>query len=149
MELQKINPSYDSLIEELRDIITEKEFSARWDIIECYHLVGTRLMQEDNLPELVQHVAKDLGKSVRTIYYSVAFAKMYPNLEALPDGKNTSWSSIVRKHLPKVGDVEASINYAELEEQIRNNAEYLASNAKLIGKVYLLRLPIDRIVQID
>jgi hypothetical protein len=39
--------------------------------------------------KIVQRVAESLGKSGRTIWYAMQFAREYPDLSLLPEGKNT------------------------------------------------------------
>jgi len=98
---------YSSLIEDLTDLITEKTFTSRWELIDCYHQVGTRILQEnDNFERakiygenILQGLAKSIGRSQRTLAYAVKFAKMYPDLNLLPEAKNTSWNHIINKYL--------------------------------------------------
>ncbi len=98
---------YKLLVEECRAIITESVFTSRWALLEGYHLLGKRILEEnDNFErskiygrEIVQRVAGSLGKSSRTINYSVQFAKAYPDIQALPEGKNISWHKICNKLL--------------------------------------------------
>ncbi len=103
-----------SLIEDCKDLLTEAEFGARWMIVECYHALGVRLLQDfDNFErakiygeKIAQVVAESLGKSERTINYAIQFARLYPDLNLLPEGKNTSWSKICKGYLtaPKEQD---------------------------------------------
>lgn len=37
---------YNSLIDELNDIIVETSFTSRWALVEGYHTVGSRILQE-------------------------------------------------------------------------------------------------------
>ena len=98
---------YSQLIEELTDLITEKTFTSRWELIDCYHQVGTRILQEHENFErakiygenILQGLAKSIGKSQRTLAYAVKFAKLYPDLNLLPEAKNTNWNRIINKYL--------------------------------------------------
>jgi hypothetical protein len=62
---------YSNLVEECKAIITEATFTSRWALVEGYHLLGERILQEnENFErakiygrEIVQHVANSLGKS--------------------------------------------------------------------------------------
>ena len=98
---------YESLIEDLRDIIVETEFASRWALVEGYHSLGSRILQEyENFQrlrmpdqELIATVATSLNKRPRTIYYAVQFARLYPDLNLLPEGKDASWHRIVNKYL--------------------------------------------------
>ena len=100
---------YIHLIEQCQAIITEAGFHSRWSLIEGYHQLGERILQEhDNFnrakiyrEEIVQRVANSLGKSSRTIYHAMQFARQYPDLNLLPEGKNISWHQIVDKYLPE------------------------------------------------
>ncbi len=133
-----------NLIEECKDIIVETGFQSRWILIEGYHQVGTRILQENNNFErakiygqdILQHVANSLGKSQRTLYYAVQFAKMYPDLNLLPEGKNLSWSHIINKYLTD-GIEKKVVKKADLYRMIKElrellNTEYLkAKQAEL------------------
>ncbi len=98
---------YSSLVDELQDIITEKRFEHTTALIECYHMVGTRILQEnDNFErskiygdQILQRLAKSMGRSQRTLAYAVKFAKLYPDLNLLPEAKNTNWNRIINKYL--------------------------------------------------
>ncbi len=97
---------FQKLIEDCQDIVIETEFTARWTIIEGYHALGVRLLQDFGNFEraqiygdkIIQTVSEYLGKSERTINYAIQFAKMYPDLDVLPEGKNTSWSKICKNY---------------------------------------------------
>ena len=78
-------------------------------MVEGYHALGTRILQEyDNFEraeiygkEIVSRVRTSLGKSRQTIYRAIQFAKQYPDLALLPEGKNTSWRKICNEYLPE------------------------------------------------
>ena len=46
-------------------------------------------------------MSQSLGKGERTIERAIQFAKMYPDLNLLPEGKDTSWHRICNKYLPE------------------------------------------------
>jgi len=48
MTMEITEPWYSNLVEELTDIITEKRFEHTTALIECYHMVGTRILQEND-----------------------------------------------------------------------------------------------------
>jgi N6-adenosine-specific RNA methylase IME4 len=98
---------YVALIEECKAIITETIFNSRWALVEGYHALGERILQEnDNFArekiygqKIIQRVGQSLGKSEQTIFYAVAFAKKWPDLTTVPEGKNISWHKICNKYL--------------------------------------------------
>jgi hypothetical protein len=95
---------YQVLIQELKELLTEREFSIRWEIISVYHELGSMILSAHEkhgitLNILCGNVAKDLERSKRTIYYSVQFVKKYPVLNTLPYGKNVSWRKITHELL--------------------------------------------------
>lgn len=100
---------FDKMIEECKAIIVEHEFNSRWALVEGYHALGTRILAEnDNFERskiygenIVARVRESIGKSKATIWRAIQFAKKYPDLEALPEGKNTSWGQICKKYLPE------------------------------------------------
>jgi len=100
---------YKDLIEECGAIITEAEFISRWSLVEGYHQLGKRLLEENenferaNIygKEIASCVSQSLHKSKRTVERSIQFARKYPDLNLLPEGKDTSWYKIVNKYLPE------------------------------------------------
>ena len=111
---------HQSLIDDCGAIIVEAEFTSRWVLVEAYHSIGLRILQDEpkmirggsTLRETLQHVANFLNKKERTLYYAVKFAREYPDLSLLPDGKNTSWHKICNTYL---GGVHVSHNSGENE----------------------------------
>ena len=93
---------YQSLIDDCQSIMVEAEFTSRWALVEGYHTLGMRILTEnDNFErqkiygqKIVQRVAESLNKKERTIFNAVKFAKKFPDLAVLPEGKNTSWRKI-------------------------------------------------------
>ena len=100
---------YQSLIDDCQSIIVEAEFTSRWVLVEGYHLLGQRILAEnDNFErqkiygkEITKRVSISLGKGIRTIEKAIQFAKKIPDLAALPEGKNTSWRKICNDYLPE------------------------------------------------
>lgn len=76
-------------------------------MIEGYHKLGERINKEKKRfnraglygKKISETIAESLGKSVRTINRAVQFYKKYPDINKLPEGKNISWSKIVRDYL--------------------------------------------------
>jgi len=99
---------YSALIDDCKSIITETTFNSRWALIEGYHALGERIVQEYKHfsqigihgQTICQRVGKSLGKSRQTITYAVQFAEKYPDLSRLPEGKNISWHKICNLYLP-------------------------------------------------
>jgi len=125
MQLEKTDIQaewFNHLIDDCQSIIVEAEFTSRWVLVEGYHLLGTRILEEyDNFErekiygkEIVTRVSESLDKHERTIYRAIKFAKKYPDLALLPEGKNTSWHKICNKYLPE-HNVHVSNNSGENE----------------------------------
>lgn len=87
------------LVNEIKQILVEHEFMSRWTLIEGYHAAGELISHNKQYD--VSSIAKSLGKSTRTIQRCVQFYDKYPDLNKLPEGKNTSWRMIVNKYLPE------------------------------------------------
>jgi hypothetical protein len=47
----------------------------------------------------IERLAKSTEINKRDLYYALAFAKKYPSLDKVPDGKNASWSKLVKNYL--------------------------------------------------
>jgi hypothetical protein len=100
---------YGALIEECIAIHTEYGFLSRWSLVEGYHKLGSRILEENDHFErskiygkdVVNKVARSVGLSPRTIQYAVQFAKKFPQLNLLPTGKNTTWTRITEELLPE------------------------------------------------
>ncbi len=136
---------YTSLIDELQDIITETSFTSRWALVEGYHQVGSLILQEnDNFERsqiygenIVQRIAQSLGKSKRTLNYAIQFAKEYPDLNLLPEGKNTSWSHIINKYLTD-GKEKPTVKKPDLYRMIKEikkllETEWMKANQETLG----------------
>ncbi len=108
---------YVDLINDCIVIIVRGTSEYRWALIEMYHQLGHRILTEnDNFErkkiygrEIVQRVAQSLGKAKRSIYYSVQFAKKYPDITSFPEGKNVAWRDVVHKYLPEPKKLEPQI----------------------------------------
>ena len=132
MTTEIIESWYSNLVEELQDIIVEKRFEHASALVECYHMVGTRILQEnDNFERskiygenILQTLAKSLGRSQRTLAYAVKFAKMYPELNMLPEGKNWTWNHIINKYLTD-GTEKKVVKKADLYRMIKEIKELL------------------------
>jgi len=105
---------YSSLIDDCKSIVVESSFNSRWFLIQGYHALGTRIVQDfENFERkeiygknIIAHVAESIGKSPSTIWRAVQFAKKYPDLNKLPEGKDSSWHQICNKYLSEGNDKE-------------------------------------------
>ena len=99
---------YQALIEDLKAIAIETEFTSRWSIVEGYHQFGERIRQENHNferkkiygKEIASHVSQSIGKSKRTVERAIQFAKNYPDLNKTPYGKALSWHKVCNELLP-------------------------------------------------
>ena len=115
---------YQALVEECDAIVTETVFLARWQLIEGYHKLGSRILEDyknferQNVygKDIVQCIARSTGKSKRTIYYAIQFASKYKDINELPEGKNISWYKVCTKLLPETNkeDLGCSHLYTEV-----------------------------------
>ncbi len=98
---------YKALITELDACIVETSFSARDAIIQGKHFIGKEILaHEEQFSEAgylkaSELIAQDLGKSQRDIEQCIQFARKYPDLSLLPQGKAISWHIITRDLLPE------------------------------------------------
>ena len=118
---------YQSLIDDCQSIMVEAEFTSRWVLVQGYHTLGLRILQEnDNFErekiygkKIVQRVGESLGKSNQTIFCAIKFARKFPDLAALPEGKDTSWRKICNEYLPE----HKEPNQPEFDENIETKHE--------------------------
>lgn len=106
---------YSALIEECKAIITEAIFTSRWALVEGYHSLGERInddwqKHEKGNQAFLQGVARNLEISERTLYYAVQFARKYPELSKVPEGKNITWHKICNKYLPEPKEEKVEID---------------------------------------
>jgi hypothetical protein len=102
-------PWYRELIDDIDGLITEAGFAARWTLVQAYHTIGTRILEEyPNFErreiyggEIAKRISESIGKGERTVQKAIQFAKMWPDLDLLPEGKDVSWHKICNKYLPK------------------------------------------------
>ncbi len=121
-----------NLVEECKDLVTETEFTSRWTLVEGYHGLGSRILQENNNFErakvygegICNAVAESLKKRPRTIYYAIQFAKVYPDLNLLPEGKDTSWHKVINKYLTD-GTEKKVVKKVDLYRMIQGIKELL------------------------
>jgi hypothetical protein len=96
---------YRQLVEDCKDILVETNFAWHWSLVAGYHALGERialdLAKTPSVGELLQQIATDLKLPVkeRTLRYALAFYTAFPDLAALPEGKNITWTGIIRKYL--------------------------------------------------
>ncbi|MCX6577796.1 MAG: MT-A70 family methyltransferase, partial [Candidatus Aminicenantes bacterium] len=63
--------------------------------------------------KILQGLAESLNVSKRTLYYAVEFARKYPRLDTVPEGKNITWNKIITKYLPARKENNVVINPPE------------------------------------
>ena len=98
---------YQSLISDCHTIMTEAVFISRWALVEGYHNLGKRILEEyDNFErkkiygeKIVQGLAFSLNMSSRILWYAIQFAQKYADLSEVPEGKNITWNKIITKYL--------------------------------------------------
>jgi hypothetical protein len=102
---------YPQLIEDCKVLIIEHTYRSKLEIIECYHSLGNRILQDNHNFErakiygdkIVERLATDLSVSEKTIRRSINFAKAYPKLNDVisnankQDGKTISWNKICKQ----------------------------------------------------
>lgn len=131
---------FQQLIEDCKDIIVESEFTARWALVEGYHVLGKRILQDYEkfqrirMPdsELVQCIAVSLNKSKRTVYQAIQFARLYPDLNLLPEGKNTSWYKICNQYLLRK---VAHVSYNTGENEWYTPVVYIEAVRAVMGSI--------------
>jgi hypothetical protein len=95
-----------SIIDDVKATITETKFVARWVLVEGYHKIGERLQGVKNDREILSRVTINTGVKERNLYRAIQFYEMYPDLNQLPEGKDTSWHKICNEYLPEPKDKE-------------------------------------------
>ncbi len=94
-------------MDDCQTIMTEAVYQSRWALIEGYHQLGKRILEEhDNFErakvygeKIVQGLAESLNMSSRILWYAIQFVKKYPDLNNVPEGKNITWNKIITNYL--------------------------------------------------
>ena len=84
-------------LDEITTILTECSFTLRWTLVEMYHKIGEVLSQCDTS---LAEISNETKISERNLYRAKQFIIKYPDINMLPEGKNTSWHQICNKYLP-------------------------------------------------
>lgn len=159
---------YQELVDDCKGIVTEGVATSRWALIETYHQLGTRILQEnDNFERhkiygksIAKRIAFETGQNQRTVERAIKFAKKFPGLDKLPEGKNISWSKIYKKYLPEPKEEiptresqsspvleEGQVVEAELETQSHEDITYL--DVQKILKRLVTFDPASKLLMID
>jgi len=106
-----ISDSYQALLDELENIRVVRTTNARMEVL-AYHwetgkAIADFMEQAHYGDNIIDTIAKDLGRSSVDLYKSVQFYKKFKEEEfekalmKLPEGNNISWSKIVQEYLPE------------------------------------------------
>ncbi len=100
--LQK-EKEFGIIVEDLKGVITEGVFHARWTLIETYHAVGEILVKrEKECPkDYIKKLSFELKQKERLLYQCAQFYRKFPDIQKLPQGKNISWHKIANDLLPE------------------------------------------------
>lgn len=86
------------LIEDCKQIYVELSFNARWTRIAMFHLIGKRIIEEEDLnSDILAKIARNLGVDVTDIATAVVLADKYPDLDSAPYGKDISWDQVKKE----------------------------------------------------
>jgi len=95
---------FQQMIENLQNLLTEGEFTARYTLIQVYHTTGAMIAEHESKTEnLIEETARALGRSTRWAYQCRQFYEKFPSLDKLPSGKAVSWHKIANELLPAHG----------------------------------------------
>jgi len=127
------DPYYRLLVEDCKAIVTESVFVSRWALVEGYHLLGERIVMDENYQEYAKGnqeslkcLAGNIGIGERTLYYAIRFYKKYPELDDVPLGKNITWSKLVKTYLPEYTETENENEYQRIFKGIERWSKSIA-----------------------
>jgi hypothetical protein len=106
--------SIDELADEIKGLVVEGEFDARWKLLETYYKVGKALetfigITDMQVSKVTATVAVKAGVSERSLYYALKMVRKYDDINKLPEGKAITWKRLVTKYLtdsPKKEELE-------------------------------------------
>ena len=87
------------MLEELKNILTEYGFQARWFEIEKWWNVGKVLVEYNIKLTKLTEIANQLEIDEEDLWDAILFYKKFPDLNLLPEGKDVSWYKIKEKYL--------------------------------------------------
>jgi hypothetical protein len=98
---------YQSLVDDCIAIVTEAVFTSRWSLVEGYHMLGERIVNDNYYKgyergnqKMLTDLSTSTGINERDLYRAIQFYQKYPNLNNVPEGKNISWNKLITKYLP-------------------------------------------------
>ena len=119
-------------------------------------MLGERIVTDEHYQEYakgnkssVQDLARNTGKSYRTLAYAIQFYEKYPNLDEVPEGKNITWNKLITIYLaePKEDEpTEGGYYYLMLgmiKDAIRKHDKEYLLDENTIEVFGLLRLPYE------
>jgi len=125
MEKTKVNEIelYENLVSDLKDIITERVWNSRVEIIVGHGEIGQRVLEDplykkyskqhkDFLDKLARSIGISYSELCRSIQFYQKFKLVSPDGESwdkLKEGKNVSWALIKQKYLPMGGAKEITL----------------------------------------
>lgn len=102
---------YALLVDDCKAILTEAVYRSRLELLEGYHLLGKRIVEDRNWQKYskgngscLSDLSNNTGIGERDLYRSIQFYNKFPTVETvyeLPEGKNISWSKVVNHYLPE------------------------------------------------
>lgn len=156
--------SGEALVEDCKSIIVEKTFESHWALLEGYHALGERIINDKGFQQYakgnttcLQCLAKNLSISERTLYYSMQFYQKYPDMNVLPNGKACTWSKIVKllpqgehPHKKSLKDVLIAIKELLKHDWEDNNALYISEgDPEASTKCEYIRYLQDQIAKLE
>lgn len=116
---------YESLVDDLKDLITERVWNIRHDRIKMMWDIGDLIVTEceksgmKNYSAIVKELEKDVGINFSQLYRAVKFKEKFNTwqtaMDLLPDGKNISWKKICEKILPEIPEAKLGLKSGERE----------------------------------
>ena len=104
-----VKQDFQDLIDDCKEILIGGNLA----MIEMQHALGKRLCEEKNITEALTHVAVELNKSERSLWYSVEFYRAYPDMGKLPGGKKITWR-IIRNQLLSGKNLECEHTFKQI-----------------------------------
>ena len=95
----------DELAEEVKVCITEGIFASRWALVEMAHKIGELIHefeQQEDVPmsNFLPSLAKQVGRSERTLYRAAQIHATWPDKDKIPFGKNASMNKLLNEINP-------------------------------------------------
>jgi hypothetical protein len=133
----------DELIEDLRDIIVEREFNVRLENVYMYWEIGERLREEEgrgfNITALVNKCSVMLQCSNRKLWNAIKIYDEHPDIKKITTGKNISVNQLLGRTQQETVEKPLSDQVISLIEKSMDKPDFKSELEIIIERIENLK----------